>query len=215
MGDYWSVRICINRFYDVYMANRVNLNRLLRSVHFFSSILIFAFVLLYIFTGLVMSKHEWFPHGEEAKVIQVKPLNYLPDTSKLENFGNEIKEQFGISGRMEYRRTSKNGIIYTFYRPGVRNVVNVHSALDSLTITRTEKLTFGEVSTRIHRLHGFKGGTLYLVWGVLVDLAAFSMIVFAVTGFWIWYRSRKVHQYGWLFIVPFVILATVMFIFLS
>jgi len=191
------------------------MNRIIRRIHFFASLLIFAMALMYVTTGVVMTKGEWFPHGEEVKSTKILPLNYIPDTTRLDKFGDEIKEQFEISGRVEYQKNPKNEIVYTFYRPGVKNVVTVRSSLDSLTIFRTEKQTFGEISIRIHRLHGFNGGILYVIWAILLDLAALSMIVFAITGILIWYRSRQIRRYGWLFIAPFVILAIIMVVFLS
>lgn len=196
------------------MANRLNFTRLLRSVHFFASLLIFAFALLYIVTGFILSKHEWFPHGVESKTTEVKALNYVPDTVRLENFGNEIKEQFNISGRMDYRRNSKNEILFSFYRPGENHFVTIHSELDSLAIQRVEMKSVHEVSKRMHRMHGFKGGAIYVIWAILLDLAALSMIIFSITGILIWYRSRQAYKYGWFFIVPFVILGIAMYVYL-
>lgn len=196
------------------MANRLNTNKILRKLHFYASLPIFAFAILYIVTGYIVSRHDWFPQGVESKVTQVQPLNYLPDTTRLENFGLEIKEQFNISGRMDYRRNSKNEILFSFYRPGVNNFVVVHTALDSVTISRTEMKTVREVSKRMHRLHGFKGGTIYVIWAILLDLVALSMIVFSITGFLIWYRSRHMIKYGWFVIVPVVLLGIVMFVYL-
>lgn len=186
----------------------------MRQVHFFASLLIFAFALLYIVTGYILSKHEWFPQGVESKVTQVLSLNYVPDTTRLEDFGNEIKAQFNVSGRMDYRRNSKNEILFSFYRPGVNHFVTVPSGLDSIVIQRVEMSTVREVSKRMHRLHGFKGGAIYVIWAILLDLAALSMIVFSITGIIIWYRSRHIFKYGWFFIVPFVILGIVMYVFL-
>lgn len=196
------------------MANRLNINKILRNIHFFASLFIFAFALLYIITGFITSKHEWFPHDPPSRVTKVQPLNYFPDTTKMENFGNEIKEQFNISGRMEYRRDYQKKIQFSFHRPGLDHLVSIHPALDSLTITKIELNTVYEVSKRIHRLHGFKGGLLYIIWAILLDLAALSMIIFSITGILIWYRSRKMFKYGWFFIIPFVILAIVMVVYL-
>lgn len=197
------------------MANRVKLNRALRSIHYFSSILIFAFALMYFLSGLIMSKYEWFPHGNELKSTQIKPLNYTPDTTNIEKLSEAVKSQFDISGRLVYSRNRKKEITLDYYRPGVRNVVTIHNDLDSATVSCTKRISFGEISTRIHRLHGYHGGILYVVWAGLLDLTAISMIVFAVTGIWIWFRSRKAYQPGWFFIISPIILAVVMYLYLK
>jgi hypothetical protein len=197
------------------MAGRIKLNKALRSIHFFSSVLIFAFALMYILSGLVMVKHKWFPHGEEQKLTLVKPLNYTPDTTDIEELSRAIKLQFDISGRLVFSRNQKKEISLNYYRPGVRNVVTIHNNLDSVTIVRTEKITFGEISTRIHRLHGYQGGVLYYIWAGLLDLTAISMIIFAITGIWLWYRSLKVFKLGWLFILPAIVLVGIMYFYLK
>jgi len=197
------------------MANRLTYNKILRVIHLYLSMVLLLFALLYFVTGFVVSKHNWFPQGKDVKVTQVVPLIYRPDTTNLEQFGREIKQQFDISGRMNYSRNMQKEIIYSFSRPGMRHTVVVHANLDSLSITRFEKMTLGEVSKRIHRLHGFNGGTLYLIWAILLDLVAVSMILFSITGILLWLRARKLRTYGLWILIPTVVLAIVMFIFLS
>jgi len=48
-----------------------------------------------------------------------------------------------------------------------------------------------------HRLHGYGGGWLYDGWAVLYDLASLSMIVFAITGVWLWYKLIPNRRLGW------------------
>jgi len=197
------------------MAGRINRNRLLRKIHFVTSILIFAFALLFVFTGLIMSKGNLFPHGKAQVTTKVLPLNYTPDTTRMDLFGAEIKERFEIRGRMNYKRNWKNELVFNYYRPMVSNVVTVAPALDSLTVVRKEIYTFLEANTRIHRVHGYEGRALYIIWAVLVDLTAIAMIVFVITGFLIWFRRRRQWFYGWFIMVPTFILLLVMYFFLK
>ncbi len=187
----------------------------MRKIHFVASILIFAFALLFVFTGLIMSKGNLFTHGKAQITRNILPLNYTPDTTRMDQFGEEIKERLEISGRMNYTRNRKNELVFTWYRPMVSNVVTVSPALDSMSVERREMYTFLEANTRIHRVHGYEGGTLYVIWAVLVDLTAVAMIVFVITGFLIWFRRRKKWFYGWFIMVPTFILLLIMYIFLK
>jgi len=196
------------------MDSGLDINRLLKKIHFTVSIFIFVFALVYVFSGLVIAKGNWFSHQPDTVIKMVYPLNYHPDSTRVKQFGNDIKQQFDISGRMSYQRNWKKELVFTYYRPMVRNVVTVHPALDSITVVCTKNINFHEANKRIHRVHGFQGGIFYVIWGTLLDLTAISMIIFAVTGILIWFRWRRFMRAGWFIIVPTVMLAIVMVIFL-
>ena len=53
------------------------------------------------------------------------------------------------------------------------------------------------VSWGFHRLHGYGGGWLYDLRGVLCDLASASMIVFSITGVVLWHRLARPRWPGW------------------
>lgn len=162
-----------------------------------------------------MSKINWFHHDKPQITTEVYPLNYSPDTTQMKQFGNEIKEQLDISGRMNYRRNGKNELVFAYNRPMVHNLVTVHPALDSLTVVRREMFSFVDANFQIHRIHGYQGGILYIIWAVLLDLTAISMIIFAITGFLIWYRHRKRFIYGWFIVIPSIALFIIMYLFLK
>lgn len=49
-----------------------------------------------------------------------------------------------------------------------------------------------------HRLHKYGGGGLYDLWMVFYDLASFSLIVFALTGVYMWYKLTRKRLLGFL-----------------
>ena len=161
-----------------------------------------------------MSKPGWFPHGKEKSTTYKKALNYIPDTTQLETLGYEIKQQFDISGRLDYGRNWKNEIWLSYFRPGVRHQVSFTKELDSINIKRIERITLGEVGTRIHRTHGYEDSWIYIFWAGMVDLTGISFIMFSITGIMIWYHSRKNLKWGWYIIIPPIVLALSMFAFL-
>lgn len=197
------------------MVSGMKYNKLIRRIHLLASVVMLIFALLYTLTGFIMSRNNWFPHGESRETVRTVPLNYSPDTSRLEQLEKNISRQFELSGRTENWRDSENRLRFQFYRPGVKHLVTLHQSLDSLTIVRTERLTIGEVSTSIHRIHGFGGGWKYAIWAILLDIAALAFIVFSISGVLIWFRSRKQLSAGWLFIIPATALTVAMIFFLS
>lgn len=197
------------------MLNRINSYKIIRKTHFITSVLIFALSLMYIITGFITSKHDWFDVGKDVKFSQSYPINFLPDTTNLRNLGKEIKREFNLSGRMNYNKNKKGEISFNIFRPGIVQHVKINKDLESLTITKTERKTFYEINKRIHRIHGFEGGPLYFFWGILLDLTAVSIIVFSVTGIFLWYRARKFYKFGWFILAPVFILGIIVFIFLK
>ncbi|HEY3387959.1 MAG TPA: PepSY-associated TM helix domain-containing protein [Prolixibacteraceae bacterium] len=196
------------------MANWIIFNKINRRLHFFASIFIVVFALFYAFTGLIMSKYEWFPADEINIMVDRHALNYKPDTTNLANFGNEIKQQFALSGRMEYRHNNDNSISYLIVRPGIRNEILVHQDLDSIVIKRIENISIHEIAKRLHRTYGFKGGWIYVLWATMYDITAFAFILFAITGLIIWFKHRKIFRWGWVVLLPAMILALIMIYYL-
>lgn len=196
------------------MAGRIIFSKTLKALHLYLSLVIFVMTFLYIYTGYIMSKHNWFESGEEQVTTKVLPLNYTPDTSRLDQFGKDLMEQFEITGRMNWSRNGAGQIQYMYIRPGERIKVLVNHELDSVSITQTSKKTFQEISTRIHRLHGFEGGALYKAWAILLDITAIAMFLFVITGILIWFRFKNMHFWGSLILISTLLVAAGMFWYL-
>lgn len=197
------------------MANWIKFNKFNRRIHFLASIIIVIFTLFYSATGLIVSKSNWFTDVKTTISVDRYALNYQPDTTNLAKFGNEIKQQFDISGRMEYHRNKNNSLSYLIYRPGFRHEILVKQKMDSIVIKRIENNYFTEVSKRLHRMHGFNGGWKYVVWGIIYDITAIAFILFAITGLLIWFKHRKTFKWGWIVLIPTLIFTLKMITYLS
>lgn len=197
------------------MAGRIIFSKTLKAIHLYLSLVIFIMTFLYISTGYIMSKHNWFKGGDEQVIKSVMPLNYIPDTTNLDLLGKAVAEQFEISGRATGFRNGMNQIQFVFVKPGERNRVVIHHALDSVSITQTSKKSLQEISTRIHRLHGFEGGALYKAWAILLDITAIAMLLFVVTGILIWIRFRNMYFWGSVILISTVVIGIGMFWYLK
>jgi hypothetical protein len=58
---------------------------------------------------------------------------------------------------------------------------------------------FGAAQTLVgfHRLHRYGGGWVYNLWMVFYDLASFSVILFAASGVYLWYKLTRRRALGW------------------
>jgi hypothetical protein len=170
---------------------------------------------MYAFTGFVMSRHNWFPPGKNVETVSSHSLNLAADTTRPLVLAQHLRSAYEIDGRTIWRKTGTGQLEYTFNRPGEVSKVLLSNSGDSINITRNEKKTFGEIATRIHRIHGFEGGVLYSIWAIILDLAGLAAIVFALSGVVLWFNFRKKFWYGWLILTPTILLAIYLFFYLK
>jgi hypothetical protein len=168
----------------------------LRKIHLYTGFALLAFVLMYFVSGYVLIHDNFFPRSKPVETTRDEPVPASRGASP-EEFSARLQQQFGLPGKRQPPQRKKDGSWkFEFFRPGLLHEVIVPPAGDRVQIKRSE---FGTTQTLVgfHRLHGYGGGWPYDVWMVLFDLASFSMIVFAATGIYLWYRLTKRRALGW------------------
>ena len=168
----------------------------LRKIHLYSGFVLLAFVVMYFFTGYVLTHHDLFPRAEPNVQTREEALSPAPGATP-EEFSQRLQQQFGLAGKRVPPVRKKDGSWkFEYFRPGTWYEAVVSPAGDRVTIKRTDA---GAALTLVgfHRLHGYGGGRVYDAWMVLFDLASFSMIVFAATGVYLWYKLTKRRALGW------------------
>ena len=59
---------------DIYMARRINIYVLLRSVHLYSAAVAGTFLLMYFITGFFLVRYQWFSHNEPEVITTEKEI---------------------------------------------------------------------------------------------------------------------------------------------
>jgi hypothetical protein len=194
------------------MAARMRFSRAVRQIHLVSSMIMLSFMLVFVTTGLFMINHDLFRIPEirvsQSTVAVTEPMNGDP-----KDYARYLKKTLDIRGRTEYREDRHGNWIFHFNIPGEAFQVKLPPAQDSLYIQQsTQELNLYMVAHRIHILRGFRGGWEYTAWAVMYDVTCFAMVLFAVTGIIMWYRSRKQFRWGWWYLMA-GILIPVLFIY--
>jgi hypothetical protein len=177
----------------------MNTYTLLRKIHLYAALSIMVFVVMYFVTGYPMIHHDWFPHSEPVKTTRTESPAYTGPKEPAA-YSNYLQETFDLRGKLTRQQRLKDGSWeFRYSRPGTFHEAVVTPAGDSVRITTREE---NAIDTMIgfHRLRGYGGGKLYNVWALLYDLASFSLIVFACTGIYLWYRLTKKKLLGWIFL---------------
>lgn len=169
---------------------------IIRKIHQYTGLMLLAFVVMYFVTGYIIVHHEWFGEKPAMKTERTETLSAgLP--SGTDEAAAALQEMFGLNGmRYEPIRRGDGTWRFMFRRPGVDNEVIVAADGKSAKITETQRDAVGRL-IGLHRLHGYRAGWAYYAWAVMYDLASMAMIVFAVTGVYLWYKLTSRRTLGW------------------
>lgn len=173
----------------------------IRQVHLFSAFVLTSFILMYFITGLVMTMEETFKRNETSSTTSVK---FLPGIQQADNdeLLSLLKTSLDVHGQYGFQNPSPNQKIITFRHPGTETIVVIENGSDSVHTTIRKK-DFVTVMHQFHRLHGYRGGFQYYLWAFMFDIASLSMIAFAFTGVYLWYKVEKRKLPGWVLLTVF------------
>ena len=168
----------------------------IRRIHLYTGVGLLAFVVMYFATGYVLIHHDWFPASQPTESTRQEPLSASAGASP-EEFSALLQRQFDLAGkRQPPARMKDGGWKFEYFRPGVVHEAVVPPGGGTVRIT-TSHFPTHQTLVHFHRMHGYGGGWVYDLWMVMYDLASASMIVFAVSGIYLWYKLTKRHLLGW------------------
>ena len=154
---------------------------------------------MYFVSGYIMVHESWFGRENEAispRSVSLEPsdISAAPDS---ETFALWLQARVGLRGQPSLGQRQGNGE-WVFYveRPGMNYKVLLSRDLTSANITGN-KTNWTAAMHGFHRLHGYRGGLLYLAWAFVYDLASLAMILFGITGVYMWYVRTKRRTLGW------------------
>lgn len=195
------------------MGRRIKYYWLLKQIHLISSIILFSFVFIFLITGIVVVNRNLFEDPQTEMVYKKVPVDKSIIESP-EEFADYLKRNFGFKGRETINQQKNGNWVYNFNFQGKNHQVTLPPAQDTLHIrSNIQEMTLLSVSTKLHHMRGFKGGWEYTLWAVFYELTAISLIVFAVTGILMWFKTKLRYQSGWWFLIAGMAIP-VMFVFL-
>ena len=179
------------------MARRISTYDLFRKIHLFTGMSILGFILMYFITGYAMTHNRWFT--KEPPTITTK--NYaldMPDNMQLEELSIYLQKRFNLSGKRQKPMKRDDGRwVFKYSRPG-HHYKMILSPDKKNAIIETSKENPHRTFTLFHRIHGYGGGWIYDIFVFMMDLASIALIIFAITGTYMWYKTFKHKMLGWI-----------------
>jgi hypothetical protein len=173
------------------------MRNLIRKIHLYTGLIVVLFVLMYFVSGYTMVRGADFWGPRTAMVTQrTDPLNFTgPRTPQT--LTDYVGEHYGEHGRLTIPNQPAGGAVkFTLRRPGTSIDVEVPAAGDSINL-KTTKGGFRGVLNDMHRIHGYASGSWLLnAIALFNDLASASMILFALSGAYLWWSMTKKHFWG-------------------
>ena len=160
----------------------------IRRIHLFCGLLLLVFVLMYFLSGYVIIHESWFKRSEPKNTIHTEALD-APKNLSDDALSQYLQKTFDLRGqRAPADHRSDGSTRFLFLRPGTTHEAVVASGGKEVTIT-SKRFDVANIANGMHRLRGYHGGWLYCLWACFYDLASLALILFALSGIFLWYKS--------------------------
>jgi len=188
---------------DQTLSNGVNLYRVIRKIHLIATLVLATFIFMYFVTGFMMIFEAPFPR-ENIKVVKIKERIDDIRSIDADSLVRWSTVKYNLRGQHKTREY-EDRIVIDFSRPGTTASLEFTRQYDSVYV-EIRKANFNMTMNQFHRLHGYSGGWNYFLWAFVYDLSSTSMIIFSVTGFYLWYKTERRRLAGWLVLAASTIL---------
>jgi hypothetical protein len=166
-----------------------------RKIHLYCGLVILTFLTLYFVSGYIMAHRPWFLPPPPAPTTQTVTLN-VDSTLPLLQRAAYVKKELALPGRIQFsQKQPPDGTLFWVDRPGWMIRVDVYPQNHTVRLI-TQRAGWIGTLIMLHKIAGYDNEPLFDLYALFCDLAGLSMIVFAFTGVYLWWKSVKNHALG-------------------
>ena len=178
------------------------MSKLIRKLHLLTALFLTPWITMYALSTLVMHHREFFT-GHERRVPPeydlVQENSYkLDDTlDSREAVAERVLADLGITGGHTVRGSLESGeiVIHRDRAVGSRRIT-VDLNRDHLRVER-QRFGLAFFLEMLHRRRGYGRGHLSSwLWGFSVDLVITAIVLWAITGIWMWMGMKRTRKLG-------------------
>jgi len=168
---------------------------LVRRIHLFSGTIIMAFLLMYFVSGYIMVHRPWFMRPSPPPVTRTAPLEAGAPVN-VDRLAVYVRDKFELAGRIQFPQVQpKDTKRFWVLRPGVMIRVDVPANQGRVSFT-TQDAGFVGTLIMLHKVRGYDDQVLFDVYALFCDLSGVSMILFAVSGVYLWWKRTRNRSWG-------------------
>lgn len=177
-----------------------------RRLHLYLGLCLLPWFLMYGASSIPFAHGQFFEARDKAKGlplyttrVDTKYAIDVPATGDLRPVGARIVRDFGLqnSNFGAYRQgpDQLNVYVYRF----LRSTQVRYYPKDQHIIVEDRRFRFDQFLTGMHARGGFEQeGFLPKAWGVLVDLSCLGMLLWILSGLYMWWTLPAIRGWGWL-----------------
>ncbi len=168
---------------------------LVRKVHLFSSVIILAFLGMYFISGYIMVHRPWFANVSPPPTTRKAALQGVAELS-TEPLAAAAQEQLRLPGLIQFPQKQPPGMTrFWVNHPGTMVRVDIPDGSSEVLVT-TQRTGWVGVLIMLHKVRGYGGSFLFDAVALFSDIAGVSMILFAFTGVYLWWKRVRNHRWG-------------------
>jgi hypothetical protein len=167
-----------------------------RKVHLYCGLVILAFLMMYFVSGYMMVHRPWFVSPPPAPTTQTAELDPGAAALPAGQLAAEVRKKVGLVGRVQFPQKQPADLTrFWVNRPGRMVRVDVPAGGGVALIT-TQRVGLVGTLIMLHKVNGYDDQLLFDAYALFCDLAGLSMIVFAISGVYLWWKRVKRHGWG-------------------
>ena len=178
-------------------------SKLIRRVHLYLALFLTPWMLIYALSGLVLNHGAAVrafyggSYGQFEKIGEQPYPGAFSADADPRLIGAQILEHLGLVGTFHVQgQASAPRLVITRNAPFAATRVTYLRAENRLLLER-QVFTTPTFLNRLHFRHGYEQPFLAAkVWAVVVDLAVFGLLFWAVSGLWMWWELRPTRLTG-------------------
>lgn len=181
----------------------MNLLHLSRRTHLYLGLALSPWFLLYAISSVPFSHNDYFNELDKAKGLPNWTPRFeksydieIPAQGSLRAVGERILREHGIEGAFGTYRQGSNQVnvyVHTFWKSTQLKYFITEKKL----VAEDKRFRWDHFLTGMHAKGGFEQGGLHDAWGVVVDLVCLGMVLWVVTGLWMWWKLPSTRAWGW------------------
>ena len=175
-----------------------------RRLHLYLGLTLAPWFLMYGISSIPFAHNEYFEARDKAKGLPAWTTRLdqkysidVPAEGELRPVGARIMSDLGLQGAFGAYRQGPNQVnvyVYSF-----RHATQVKYFIAEQRITvEDRRFRFDHFLTGMHARGGFEqDSVLDTLWGVTVDLVCLGMLMWILTGLYMWWSLPALRRWGW------------------
>ena len=167
----------------------------IRKIHLYCGLVTLTYSMMYFVSGYMMVHRPWFVTAPPPPTTQTATVEFTSALSP-EQLAAEVQKQLGLAGRIQFPQ--KQPVEMTRFwvnRPGAMIRVEVPAGEHLVHLT-TQRVGLVGTLIMLHKVSGYDSNLIFDAYALFCDLAGLSMILFAISGVYLWWRRVKNHFWG-------------------